>query len=169
MWEPYLDFEIRSPILPGDSPGQPELDEVGIMLGCEGLTIEDSELRFRLLLTYELTSSLFEAFQVASWAIVVTLECPETGQSAAFNLVDPFVRYGPLDGPNYKGSHEEDDGMCTDGAAVALELAVSLPGEALRPTLYVTASLQDIVSNTLAIDVYDKSVMSHERRESGAI
>lgn len=166
-----LEFEVTSELLPGDSPGQPELGllETGIRIGATHVAYAEGALAFRLLVSYALPSPLFRAYEDVESAMFVTLANPATGQTGTFNLEDAFSEPVPRQDPNYKGDPELPPQLtAVEGGRLGVEVAVRLEPEVPEAKLVVTVHLRDLASNTLVIDAPQRSVKSYEEGGAGA-
>src|SRR5512145_1780481 len=138
---------------------QPESFEFPPMQHGLGLRVDQvnygaSRLRFRALVTCSLPRTRMESFLQLTRAIALFVEDADGGRSWATTFVDPFMRYVPIDEPNFdpaRGAGASPDELCTAWAAADIEVELDEPH--FSPSLFVTCQLQGDRSDTIAIDV----------------
>ena len=156
MWHDPLKYEITGFLEKRERKEHPHLEfpDTGMLINVADLGYEEDVLSFRLLLTYQLSRPFIRQFQRFERALVFSFENAETGQAAVGHLVDPFRRFPELSGPNFKAA-----GKMETPATVHVKGWLSLPFGVLmgppmnHPAFYITVSLQQMTSNTLALDL----------------
>jgi hypothetical protein len=128
--------------------------ETGIRLNARGLYSDGQTLGFELLITYCFPRSYIRCFQRFSQSLSCILEDAATGQVATLPTVDVHKRYPPLQGPSFRGPYQpEAVPRSFKVGCLCIPFALPLaPSGQWGPRLFVTATLHEHVSNTLAFD-----------------
>jgi hypothetical protein len=134
------------------SPNSPALEspEEGLVLNVSGLGLESGCPVFTLHLTGRFNATFFSGYQTIHFAPVILFQ-DTMGRAATIRPIDTHKRYIPKPGPNWK-----DPGRAPTRAfrRFWIEMPLKVEEGILRgkASIFVTAMLQNNVSNTLALD-----------------
>jgi hypothetical protein len=163
---PGASLEVSMPALftyeeTGRSP-RLEVPETGLRINAEELSFDGGVVRLRLLVACCVPRPFHDAFQHFLQAPVVAIESAHTGCAFAARLSDPWKRYRPRQGPNYRG------GASPGGPAtryikrwINADLEFPAPPAPFEPSVFLTVMLQEYRSNTLGLDLSRIGVVSY--------
>ncbi len=119
----------------------------GLRIAASDIAREDGEFRFRLLLAFGFPDNIFLAFEDIRHSMVVAMQDPSSGASAAFQLIDPAVNTLSPTIENYRRSEAAPVAFMRGWTGVRVDVAV----DAACPGLIVWANLHGFVSNTIRV------------------
>ncbi len=142
-------------------PGSPVIrpPAIGLRLAADGASFDGETLALDLLLGRRLPAHVVRSFRRLPDALALVVEDAASGRAAAFPTIHPRVRRPAAPGPNYLGRQPTDRSFSSGWMRVPLEVRVS-PATYPGASVFVTAVLQDLASNTLAVDLRRESVAS---------
>jgi hypothetical protein len=127
----------------------------GLGLAVAELAYEAPRLSCLLLLTVCFRAGFARSFQALKFAPVVAVEDAEAGAVAALSARDPHKKYPAMSGRNFRGAlaaGDEDPTMFIT-RYINLPLDLTVAPSVRGPSVFLTATLQRHVSNTLAVDL----------------
>ncbi len=165
MWSTPVRYNIPSLFSYEEEPGSPDITppEVGILINADNLQYDGDLLNFRLLLTYCFSRDFVNAFERLFWAMVVSLENADTGQSVVLNVSEEGrKRYSQIVYPNFKGFPDQEITATTfETGWVGLDLEIPVRRPLFHPSFFVTASLQTYISNTIGFDLKEEKIYTY--------
>lgn len=135
--------------------------ERGLAVAADEFHWFEGVLSVPLAVTVRLSQPEYARFRDVVAAVVLSVECPDTGDVAAFKLVDPGVVPYDSPAPNFDAAREwgNPDASNLAFASVVLDVAFG-PGDAPR-RVYLRATLNQYHSRTLELDLEARTVTEH--------
>lgn len=145
-----IKFEITDLIQHTRSSHSPAAVEPGITLNISELQTNQSRARFILHLTGRFDSAFYAKYHSIHAAPVILLQ-DTIGGTATFAPIDPHKRYAPHPGLNWSESGGQPIGTFTT-FWIQMPIQVWVDSIPMRPSLFISAILQNYASNTLALN-----------------
>ena len=160
-----LDCRIRSRLSAKRCPETPTLalGQTGLRIAAANLTYdpEAEAATLDVFLAYGFPRPLWRAYRELTWAITLTAEDAATGAAAAVRLKDPYVRYADDQGENFLGlpPDDGDPSPSIESGCERIPLWLEAPVSEHEPSVFLKATFREYVSNTLALNLRDLTVV----------
>ncbi|MDQ3002770.1 MAG: hypothetical protein M3Y08_16100 [Fibrobacterota bacterium] len=148
-----LEYAFPGLFLYTSSSASPAMDppEEGLAINITDLKTGESGAAFQLHLTGNFSEAFMAGFLRIEAAPVVFIQ-DVTGAVSAFRTIDTHKRYPPVSGPNFQASTRPVTAGHFRSFWMGIPMWVETPIRSV-PSLFITATLQYHVSNTLALNL----------------
>jgi hypothetical protein len=165
-WSQDIEYDFPELFSLEDRPEFPaSLEEgSGIRIAADRVSYDGTALGLHVLVSHTLPLDYEGRLQSVDRALTLIIEHPATGRCEAFGLEDPHKRFPPRRGANLApgeggalGSAEDDLTMGFVEVPLEIRIDEAKPGS----EFYLRVVLEQLVSNTLAVDAEEASVVSY--------